>query len=75
MAVAIRRMLGERIAAIVATVSGGHGEFAYPAALCIHTKPRIDGFALGAVGYGIAHSQGIRWGGKPELDMIPTPFE
>ena len=48
---------------------------AYPAVLCIHTEPRIDGFALGTVGYGVAHSQGIRWSGNRELDIIPVPFE
>jgi hypothetical protein len=71
----VRDMLGERIVAVVATVSGGDGKLRYSAARCIHSEPRIDGFALGTVRYGIPDCQGIRRGGKPELDIIPLALE
>src|SRR5713226_5639919 len=74
-AVAVSGMLGERVAAVVATVSGGHREISYPTPKCIHAEPRIDGLALRTVGHGITDSQGIGRCGERELDKIPLTFK
>ena len=75
MAVAISGMLGERVAAIVTTVSGGHCEIGYPKPKRVHAEPRIDGLALRTVRDGITDSKGIGRCGKRELDIIPRTFK